>query len=72
MVYWSTTTILNSFNRWSRLVKATTEQCQRFFLRRYGIPWPKLDEDLSFSGLFFDAGLCNSKDDENAIYYSAN
>ena len=72
MAYWSTTTILNSFNRWSRLVKATTEQCQRFFLRRYGIPWPELDEDLSFSGLFFDAGLCNSKDDENAIYYSTN
>ena len=72
MAYWSTTTILNSFNRWSRLVKATTEQCQRFFLRRYEIHWPELDEDLSFSGLFFDAGLCNSKDDENAIYYSAN
>lgn len=72
MAYWSTTTILNSFNRWSRLVKATTEQCQRFFLRRYGIPWSELDEDLCFSGLFSDAGLCNSKDDENAIYYSAN
>ena len=72
MAYWSTTTILNSFNRWSRLAKVTTEQCQRFFLRRYKIHWPELDEDLSFSGLFSDAGLCNSKDKENAIYYSAN
>lgn len=60
------------FNRWSRLAKATREQRQRFFLRRYEIHWPELDEDLSFSGLFSDAGLCNSKDDENAIYYSAN
>ena len=65
-------TILNSFNRWSRLAKATKEQRQRFFLSSYGIHWSELDEDLSFSGLFSDAGLCYSKDDENAIYYSAN
>lgn len=65
-------TILNSFNRWSRLAKATKEQRQRFFLSSYGIHWSELDEDLSFSGLFSDAGLCNIKDDENAIYYSAN
>lgn len=59
------------FNCWSRLAQATKEQRQRFFLSRYGIHWSELDEDLSFSGLFSDAGLCNSKDDENAIYYSA-
>lgn len=59
------------FYRWSRLAMATKEQRQRFFLSRYGIHWPELDEDLSFSGLFSDAGLCNCKDDENAIYYSA-
>lgn len=54
-------TILNSFNRWSRLAKATKEQRQRFFLSSYGIHWSELDEDLSFSGLFSDAGLATAK-----------
>ena len=59
------------FSRWSRLAKATQQQRQNFILSRYGIHWPEIDEDLSFEGLFVDAGLCPQTIAENAIFYQA-
>lgn len=42
-----------------------------FFLSRYGIHWPELDEDLCFEGLFVDAGFCAQSENEDAVYYQA-
>lgn len=59
------------FCRWSRLANATPQQRRNFVLSRYGIHWPEIDEDLSFQGLFSDAGLCSPTLSENAVYYQA-
>lgn len=59
------------FKQWRNLANATQDQRQNFFLSRYGIHWPELDEDLNFEGMFADAGLCKRSDGENAIYYQA-
>lgn len=59
------------FNRWQRLAHATPEQRKNFFLSRYGIHWPELDEDLSFVGLFCDAGLCLPSKEENEVFYQS-
>lgn len=59
------------FSRWYRLANATPEQRKDFVLSRYGIHWPKIDEDLSFEGLFVDAGLCNPTIADNSVYYLA-
>ena len=35
------------FSQWHQLAHASQEQRQKFFLSRYGIHWPELDEDLN-------------------------
>ena len=57
------------FSRWNRLANATSEQRKKFVLSRYGIHWSEIDEDLSFEGLFVDAGLCSPTIADNAVYY---
>ena len=59
------------FMQWKSLAEATQEQRQNFFLSRYGIHWPEIDEDLNFSGLFADAGFCKSSIAEDAVFYQA-
>lgn len=59
------------FARWQRLAHATQEQRKNFSLSRYGIHWPELDEDLSFAGLFCDAGVCKLSKEENDVFYQA-
>ena len=59
-----------AFSRWPRLAHASSQQRNSFVLSRYGIHWPEIDEDLSFEGLFADAGYCNGEA-ENAVYYQA-
>ena len=59
------------FCKWDRLARATQRQRQNFILSRYGVHWPEIDEDLSFEGLFADAGFCPQATAENAIYYQA-
>lgn len=55
------------FAQWPRLANATTKQRQSFTLSTFGIHWPDIDEDLSFLGLFTDAGYHINND--TAIYY---
>ncbi len=59
------------FCQWHNLAVATQDQRKHFFLSRYGIHWPELDEDLCFEGLFADAGLCKHSNEEDAVYYQA-
>lgn len=58
-------------SQWKRLANATTEQLKNFFLSRYGIHWPELDEDLCFEGMFCDSGFCKQSADEDSVYYQA-
>ncbi len=57
------------FSRWKRLANASDSQRRNFTLSRYGIHWPEIDEDLSFAGMFCDAGLCPETGKEDAVYY---
>ncbi len=57
------------FSLWKRLAKATPEQRQNFYLSYTGIHWPDIDEDLSFEGMFAQAGLCQRTDSEDSVYY---
>lgn len=57
------------FARWKRLANATQEQRADFYLSYTGIHWPQIDEDLSFEGMFSDAGLCVRTVGEDAVYY---
>lgn len=57
------------FSRWKRLSEARQEQRENFILSYTGIYWPDLDEDLSFEGMFRDAGLCENTLNEDAVYY---
>ena len=59
------------FSQWRNLARATPIERSNFFLSRYGIHWPELDEDLCFEGLFAEAGLCKRSDEEDAVYYEA-
>ena len=61
----------SSISRWQRLSNATREQRNFFVLSRFGIHWPEIDEDLSFEGIFSDAGLCKRTAMENSFYYQA-
>ncbi len=56
---------------WKNLAKTTPKQRRNFFLSRYGIHWPELDENLCFEGLFSGAGLCQRSEGEDAVYYQA-
>ena len=57
------------FSMWKRLANATPLQRQNFYLSYTGIHWPDIDEDLSFEGMFADAGLCRRTPAEDAVYY---
>ena len=46
------------FSMWKRFEGSTSSQRQDFYLSYSGIHWPQLDEDLSFEGMFAQAGLC--------------
>ena len=65
---WRANTLLS---HWHNLASATPEQRNHFFLSRYGIHWPELDEDLSFEGIFAEAGFCSCSDDEDCVFYEA-
>ena len=58
-----------AFEKWPRLKNATKEQLSDFKLSYYGIHWPQLDEDLSFTGMFIDSGLCAPSTPEETYYY---
>ena len=48
---------------WARLAHATDEQRRDFQLSYFGIHWPKIDENLSFEGMFRDNHLITSAQD---------
>lgn len=58
-------------SRWPLLAVGTPEQLQDFYLTYSGIHWPQLDEDLSFEGMFHEAGLCELTDAEDSVCYIA-
>lgn len=58
-----------AFNQWDRLENATKEQRGAYFLSYSGIHWPQIDEDLSFTGMFIDSGLCAASTPEETYYY---
>ena len=57
------------FARWERLRNATKSQREEFYLSYTGIHWPSIDEDLSFEGMFCDAGLCTRTATEDSVCY---
>ena len=57
------------FSMWKRLNNASPEQRSNFYLSYTGIHWLDIDEDLSFEGMFADAGLCERTPTEDAVYY---
>lgn len=49
---------------WPRLANATEEERQDFYLSYGGIHWPKINEDLSFEGMFRDNNIsCVAEED---------
>ena len=58
-----------AFSKWPRLRDATKEQRETFQLSYGGIHWPLIDEDLSFEGMFCDAGLCEESPGEYSVCY---
>lgn len=59
------------FARWPRLAAATPEQLSDFYLTYGGIHWPQLDEDLSFEGMFAEAGHCTRTLSEDSVYWDS-
>ena len=57
------------FADYPRLRYATQEQRQQFEADEFGIHWEALDEDLSFEGMFHDAGLCELTVAEDSVCY---
>ena len=58
-----------SFEQWDRLKNATQVQREDFFLSYTGIHWPQIDEDLSFEGMFAEAGLCQRTEKEDSVVW---
>ena len=58
-----------SFSQWPRLSNATKAQREDFQLTYLGIYWPQIDEDLSFEGMFADAGYCEHTVNEDSVVY---
>lgn len=58
-------------SRWPLLAAGTPEQRKDFYLTYSGIHWPQLDEDLSFEGMFHEAGLCDLTETEDSVCYIA-
>lgn len=59
------------FSRWPRLSDATEEQRSDFYLTYGGIHWPQIDEDLSFEGMFTEAGLGLRTATEDSFYWDS-
>ena len=57
------------FAMWDRLLRASQLQREDFYLSYSGIHWPQIDEDLSFEGMFSNAGLCERTLTEDAVCY---
>ena len=57
------------FSTWKRLREATPAQRSDFYLTYSGIHWPQVDEDLSFEGMFANAGLCSRTNTEDSVYW---
>ena len=57
------------FADWDRLRCAEQRQREDFYLTYTGIHWPQRDEDLSFEGMFSNAGLCERTLTEDAVCY---
>lgn len=57
------------FDNWPRLREASQEQRAQFELSYTGIHWPLLDEDLSFEGMFHNAGLYDITVKEDSVFY---
>ena len=57
------------FVDWKRLRMATPAQREDFYLTYSGIHWPQIDEDLSFEGMFANAGLCSRTESEDSVYW---
>ena len=57
------------FSRWKRLAEASSAQRADFYLSYSGIHWPQIDEDLSFEGMFCEAGLCERTLNEDSVCY---
>ena len=57
------------FRKWKRLRDASPSERASFVLSPCGIHWPDLDEDLSFGGIFYEAGFCDSTDCEESFLY---
>lgn len=58
-----------AFCMWPRLAQATEEQRKNFNLSFSGIHWPEIDEDLSFEGMFANAGVLERTEEEDAVYF---
>ena len=58
-----------AFDRWERLKNATQAQREDFYLSYTGIHWPQIDEDLSFEGMFTEAGLCQRTETEDSVVW---
>lgn len=59
------------FAQWKRLRMATQEEREDFYLTYSGIHWPRIDEDLSFEGMFANSGLCGRTETEDSFYWEA-
>jgi len=59
-----------AFADWDRLANATTEQRNDFQLSYFGIHWPQINEDLSFTGMFKDNNYENILREDLTAYYS--
>lgn len=57
------------FVDWEKLKKASKSQREDFYLTYSGIHWPQIDEDLSFEGMFHNAGLCSRTEKEDSVCY---
>ncbi len=57
------------FNQWKRLANASQKDRENFYLTYGGVHWPSLDEDLSFEGMFTDAGFCQRTPSEDSVYW---
>ena len=60
-----------AFSDWPRLSNATDEERQDILLSYSGIHWPKIDEDLSFEGMFVDNHICERSPKEELVCYPA-
>lgn len=57
------------FADWERLRNADQKLREDYYLSYSGIHWPQIDEDLSFEGMFSDAGLCERTMTEDSVCY---